>query len=72
VLFRSEEGYDRLLHRITSLAEQAAGPSAEVMVAPSGGVVARRPGLVVDCSLERLADLVVTELGGAITELWAP
>jgi vacuolar-type H+-ATPase subunit E/Vma4 len=66
------QGYDRLLHRITRLAEQAAGPDAEVTLAPRGGVVARRAGVVVDCSLERLADLAVSELGAAVTELWAP
>jgi vacuolar-type H+-ATPase subunit E/Vma4 len=68
----TEQGYDRLLHQITLLAEHAAGPDAEVTLAPSGGVIARRAGVVVDCSLERLADLAVTELGAAVTELWAP
>jgi vacuolar-type H+-ATPase subunit E/Vma4 len=68
----AEPGYDRLLHRITRLAEHAAGPDAEVTLAPSGGVIARRAGVVVDCSLERLADLAVTELGSAVTQLWAP
>jgi len=64
--------YGRLLHRITLLAEQAAGPGAQVSPAPGGGVVAHGQGVVVDCSLDRLADLAVTKLGAAITELWAP
>jgi vacuolar-type H+-ATPase subunit E/Vma4 len=68
----AEEGYDRLLHRITRLAGQAAGPDAELTIAPGGGIVARRPGLVVDCSLDRLAELAVTELGAAVTGLWSP
>jgi vacuolar-type H+-ATPase subunit E/Vma4 len=68
----AEQGYDRLLHRITRLAERAAGPDAQATLAPDGGVIARRAGVIVDCSLERLADLAVTELGAAVTELWAP
>jgi vacuolar-type H+-ATPase subunit E/Vma4 len=66
------ERYDRLLDRITRLAELAAGPDAQVTPAAGGGVVARRAGVIVDCSLERLADLAITELGPAISELWAP
>ncbi|HTX85843.1 MAG TPA: V-type ATP synthase subunit E family protein [Streptosporangiaceae bacterium] len=69
---RTQPGYEQLLHRITVLAEQAAGPDAEVTPAPSGGVIARRPGLVIDCSLDRLADLAVTSLGAEVAELWAP
>ena len=66
------EGYDLLLQRITRLAGQAAGPDAELKFPPAGGVVARRAGVVVDCSLDRLAELAVTELGAAVTKLWAP
>jgi len=72
VALRAEEGYDRLLQRITRLAGQAAGPDAELIAAPTGGVVARRAGVVVDCSLDRLAELAVTELGAAVTKLWTP
>jgi vacuolar-type H+-ATPase subunit E/Vma4 len=67
-----QPGYDLLLDRISRLAAQAAGPGADLAAAPSGGVVARRPGVVVDCSLVRLADVAVTELGAAVTELWTP
>jgi vacuolar-type H+-ATPase subunit E/Vma4 len=67
-----QAGYDQLLHRITRLARQAAGRNAEVTLAPGGGVIARRAGVVVDCSLARLADLAVAELGAAVTDLWAP
>lgn len=67
-----EPGYDRLSERISQLAEQAAGPGAQLASPPGGGVVAHSAGVVVDCSLGRLADLAVTELGGAINGLWAP
>jgi vacuolar-type H+-ATPase subunit E/Vma4 len=68
----SEPGYDRLLRAITSRARQAAGPGAQFAAAPDGGVIARAPGLVVDCSLARLADLAIAELGPEVAELWAP
>jgi vacuolar-type H+-ATPase subunit E/Vma4 len=67
-----EPGYDRLLRRITRLAEQAAGPSAQLESPPAGGLIARSDGMIVDCSLVRLADLAVAELGAAIRELWTP
>jgi len=68
----AQPDYEQLLHRITVLAERAAGPEAELTAAPSGGVVARGRGLVVDCSLDRLADLAVITLGAAVEDLWAP
>jgi len=68
----AEGGYDRLVQRISRLARQAAGPDAELTAAPTGGVVASRPGVVVDCSLDRLAEFAVAELGAAVTGLWAP
>lgn len=67
-----QPGYDGLLRGITRLASQSAGPGAELTPAPDGGVVARGPGVVVDCSLARLADLAIAELGPRITELWGP
>jgi len=67
-----EPGYDRLLQRMTRLAEQAAGPSAQLESPPAGGVIARSDGMIVDCSLVRLADLAVAGLGDAIRELWTP
>jgi vacuolar-type H+-ATPase subunit E/Vma4 len=65
-----QPGYDRLGRRIARLAAQAAGPDARLSPEPGGGFVARSPGVIVDCSLGRLADLAVSELGPAITELW--
>jgi ATP synthase (E/31 kDa) subunit len=67
-----QPGYDQLLRGITRRARYAAGPGAELAAAPDGGVVARGPGVVVDCSLARLADLAVAELGPRVAELWAP
>ena len=65
-------GYDRLIQRITRLAAQAAGPGGHLESPPGGGVVARSDAMIVDCSLGRLADIAMAELGGSIGELWAP
>ncbi len=67
-----QPGYDRLIHRITGLVEQVAGPQAQVTWPSTGGVVAHSDAVIVDCSLGRLADLAVAELGGAIRKLWTP
>jgi len=67
-----QPGYDQLLNGITRRARHAAGPRAELTAALDGGVVARGPGVVVDCSLARLADLAVAELGPKVADLWAP
>jgi vacuolar-type H+-ATPase subunit E/Vma4 len=64
--------YDQLRHRIERLAGLAAGPDALIAPDPGGGVVARSRGVLVDCSLGRLAVLAVAELGAAIRELWTP
>ncbi len=69
---REQPGYDQLLARITELARQAAGPDAVVTESPAGGVVARADGVLVDCSLPRLADRALEELAGDIRALWAP
>jgi vacuolar-type H+-ATPase subunit E/Vma4 len=69
---RDEPGYERLLARLIAMAEHAAGPGATVTADPSGGVVARSAGAVVDCSLPRLAGLAVDALGDQIGELWTP
>lgn len=66
-----EPGYDRLLARLTSAARRAAGPGAAVSPHPAGGVVATAPGVVVDCSLPRLADQAVDALGADVAQLWA-
>ena len=69
---QTEPGYQSLLSRLAAMATQAAGPGAAVTVQPDGGVVARSPGVVVDCTLPRLAVLAVDELGDQVRELWTP
>jgi hypothetical protein len=67
-----EPGYDLLLERLRQIARQAAGPAATLTDDPAGGVVARGPGVVVDCSLPRLADAAVEALGAETDWLWTP
>jgi len=69
---RRQPGYADLRDRLSDLCRVAAGPAAEITEHPAGGVVARAPGVIVDCSLPRLADLVIGELGHQIGELCAP
>jgi len=69
---RSEPVYERLLEALTKLARLEAGAGATSAASEDGGVVARSPGVLVDCSLARLADLAVDALGGEVRELWAP
>jgi vacuolar-type H+-ATPase subunit E/Vma4 len=69
---RSEPGYGRLLEALTKMARLEAGPGATVTASEEGGIIARSPGVLVDCSLPRLADLAVDALGGEVRELWAP
>jgi vacuolar-type H+-ATPase subunit E/Vma4 len=69
---RDEPGYWRLLSRLITMATQAAGPGAATAVQPEGGVVARSRGIVVDCTLPKLAGVAVDELGDQVRELWTP
>ena len=69
---RAGPGYRQLLLRLTAMAERAAGPDATVTVQPAGGVVAQSGGVVIDCTLCRLAGLAVDALGGQVRELWTP
>jgi vacuolar-type H+-ATPase subunit E/Vma4 len=69
---RDEPGYRRLLSRLITMATRAAGPDAAAAVQPEGGVVARSDGIVVDCTLPRLAGVAVDELGDQVRELWTP
>jgi len=67
-----EPGYPELRDRLAALAQAAAGPGAVLRDHPGGGVIAHAPGVVVDCSLPRLAERVIDALGPPITELCAP
>jgi vacuolar-type H+-ATPase subunit E/Vma4 len=69
---RDEPGYERLLGRLTAMAAEAAGPDPAIAVQPAGGVEARSGGVVVDCTLPRLAALAVDALGDRVRELWTP
>jgi vacuolar-type H+-ATPase subunit E/Vma4 len=68
---REEPGYGEIRDRLAVLALSAAGPGASVSEHPDGGVLAEGPGITVDCSLPRLADLAVAALGPKIRELAA-
>ena len=69
---RDEPGYGLLLEGLKRSARLAAGPAATLTEDPAGGVVARAPGSVVDCSLPRLADAAVAALGVQAERLWTP
>jgi len=69
---RDGPDYGPLLARLRLDASQAAGPGAVITEAPAGGIVAHGRGLVVDCSLPRLADAAVAALGDQVTWLWTP
>jgi vacuolar-type H+-ATPase subunit E/Vma4 len=68
---RDQPGYGEIRERLAALALSAAGPGASVSEHPDGGVLAERPGITVDCSLPRLANLAVAALGPEIRELAA-
>lgn len=67
---RDQPGYPELRDGLAALARQAAGPGATVSEHPDGGVLARAPGVLVDCSLPRLAERAIDMLGPRIRELY--
>jgi hypothetical protein len=69
---RDEPGYGELRDTLADLARRAAGPGATVTEHPGGGVLAHAPGVLVDCSLPRLAERAIQALGQQIRELTAP
>ena len=69
---RTEPRYQGLLGQLVTMAARAAGPGAAVTVQPEGGVMARSGDIVVDCTLPRLADRAVDELGDQVRDLWTP
>ena len=68
---KDEPGYNELRDGLAELALQAAGPGATISEHPAGGVVARAPGVLVDCSLPKLAQQVIEALGPRVRELGA-
>ncbi|HXZ74218.1 MAG TPA: V-type ATP synthase subunit E family protein [Streptosporangiaceae bacterium] len=69
---RDEPGYELLLERLRWHACRVVGPGAKASEVPAGGVIARGPGIVVDCSLPRLADATMEALGDQVAWLWTP
>lgn len=67
---RGGPGYDLLRKQLAEVAAGLAGPGALITEDSAGGVIARAPGIVVDCSLPRLADAAVDTVD--VAELWAP
>jgi hypothetical protein len=59
---RDQADYPLLRDRLIELAGNVAGPDAVVTEHADGGVIARVPGIVVDCSLGRLADQAIANL----------
>lgn len=66
---REDADYPRLRAGLSARAAQLAGPGAQITEHPQGGVIARADGIVVDCSLPRLADRAVEALGAEISGL---
>jgi vacuolar-type H+-ATPase subunit E/Vma4 len=66
---RNDPGYGELRDRLAGLALQAAGPGAVLSEHPAGGVLARAPGVLVDCSLSRIAQRVIDALATRICEV---
>jgi hypothetical protein len=68
---RDQPGYPLLRDRLSEMAAGAAGPGAVLTDHPDGGVIATAPGVVVDCSLGKLADRAIAALGARIAALSA-
>ena len=68
---RDEPGYPLLRDRLSEMAAGAAGPGAVLTDHPDGGVIATAPGVVVDCSLGKLADRAIAALDARIAALCA-
>jgi hypothetical protein len=66
---RDDDEFPLLRRRLAEMALRAAGPGARVADHADGGVVATAPGVVVDCSLGRLADRAIAALDARIAEL---
>jgi len=66
---RRQPGYADLRDRLSGLCRAAAGPDAQIAEHPAGGVVARAPGVIVDCSLPQLAGARQAAQAGAVHAL---
>lgn len=61
--------YPLLRDRLIAIARQAAGTGAVISDHADGGIIATAPGVVVDCSLGRLADRAIEALAARMAEL---
>jgi hypothetical protein len=68
---RHQPGYPEFRQRLIDVAASAAGPGAVIADQDNGGVIATAPGLVVDCSLSRLADQAIAMVESSIITLCA-
>jgi hypothetical protein len=68
---RDQPDYPDFRQRLIERAAGAAGPGAVIADHHSGGVIATAPGVVVDCSLNRLADQAITMVESSIVGLCA-
>lgn len=64
--------YSRLRARLAERASSVAGAGAMITEPEGGGAMATAPGVVVDCSLGRMADRAIIALGPAIAALCEP
>lgn len=67
---RSAPDYPTLRDGLVALAREVLGPAAEVVEDPAGGVVARVPGRLLDCTLPALAGHAFDRLGPRLEEVW--
>jgi hypothetical protein len=66
---RERADYPLLRDRLSEIARRAAGSGAVITEHADGGIIATAPGVLVDCSLGRLADRAIEALGVQIAEL---
>lgn len=69
---RADPSYPRLRARLAERAASMAGAGATITEPEDGGAVANAPGVVVDCSLGRMADRAIIALRPAISALCEP
>lgn len=66
------DAYPLMLRELERRARLVLGADAELVEAPGGGLTARRPGRMVDLSLESIAAQAVDRLDGEVAQLWTP
>lgn len=69
---RDDPAYPALIDALRDRATRELGPGATTTELPGGGIEARAGGRRVEYSLDGLADDLLEQVGGDLTELWAP